>query len=932
MKKSLLTIFVYLIIYSCYAQVTLTGSVKDSKTGEELIGVTLMIKGTTLGASSDLNGNFKINSSTNFPTPLILLVSYVGYQKQEIKVPDATKKINIRLVSETVNLDEANVVGERIKEKQKLSPLTVESMDIIAIKETPAANFYDGLGQLKGVDITAASIGFKVINTRGFNSTAPVRSLQIIDGVDNQSPGLNFSLGNFLGASELDVQSVDLIVGASSAYYGPNAFNGVISMNTKSPFTTTGLSVLTKTGERGLFETAIRYAEKFKNKKGEEKFAFKLNAFYMRANDWEAVNYDATPQSPSPRGNPGGYDAVNRYGDEYIGQLQNYSGAGDRRLVPGLGIYYRTGYLEKDLVDYNSRNVKLGAAFHYKIKPDVQLILSSNYGNGTTVFQGENRFSLKDIKFYQNRLELKKENKYFVQAYATNEDAGNSYDAVFTALLMQDLAKSFDQWALGYYAYWASNVVPKVKALPGYPPNPVWPNPFNQAKADSVVGANGDKIENWHKDAAEFANKKIPTSPGSYDYFQPGTREFDSVFTVVTGNLSSFEKGKFGSRFYDKSALYHTRGEYKFTPKFADIITGGNYRLYVPNSKGTIFMDTNGRRIYNSEFGFYAGIEKKLLEEKIRINITSRMDKNQNFGYLFSPAASIVYKPDDNNYFRFSFSSAIRNPTLLDQYLNYNVGRAKLVGNTEGFDSLVTIPSLIKALDNQTQDSLVFFNVDPVRPEKVKTLEIGYRGTLFNKVYVDASYYYSIYRDFIGFKIGAYPEFNSFNLLTSNQVYRVSTNSKELVTTQGFAANFIYNFKKNLAITGNYSWNVLNQKKEIDSIIPAFNTPAHKFNIGISGRNMEGYLFKKISLQGWGFNINYKWVQGFQFEGSPQFTGFVPTYNVLDAQINYKYDKWKSTFKLGCSNILNKQYFQVYGGPFMGRMAYFSLLIDLVKD
>src|SRR5690625_6299341 len=97
------------------------------------------------------------------------------------------------------------------------------------IKQTPTVNFYDVMGALKDVDLTAASRGYKVINTRGFNSTSPVRSLQIIDGVDNQAPGLNFSLGNFLGASELDLQKVDVIVGASSAYYGPNAFNGVIS-------------------------------------------------------------------------------------------------------------------------------------------------------------------------------------------------------------------------------------------------------------------------------------------------------------------------------------------------------------------------------------------------------------------------------------------------------------------------------------------------------------------------------------------------------------------------------------------------------------------------------------------------------------------------------------------------------------------------------
>lgn len=79
------------------------------------------------------------------------------------------------------------------------------------------------------------------MNTRGFNSTSPVRTLQVIDGVDNQSPGLNFSLGNFLGASELDVINQEIVVGASSAYYGPGAFNGVISMTTKDPFKYQGL-------------------------------------------------------------------------------------------------------------------------------------------------------------------------------------------------------------------------------------------------------------------------------------------------------------------------------------------------------------------------------------------------------------------------------------------------------------------------------------------------------------------------------------------------------------------------------------------------------------------------------------------------------------------------------------------------------------------
>ena len=81
---------------------------------------------------------------------------------------------------------------------------------------------------------------------------------------------------------------------------------------------------------------------------------------------------------------------------------------------PGLGKFHRTGYMEKDIVDYNTRNLKAGTALHYKIKENTELIYALNYGTGTTVYQGENRFSLKEIQFFQNRLEInQKDNKKF---------------------------------------------------------------------------------------------------------------------------------------------------------------------------------------------------------------------------------------------------------------------------------------------------------------------------------------------------------------------------------------------------------------------------------------------------------------------------------------------------------------------------------------
>ena len=420
-----------------FGQTDLRGTVYDGQTKETLIGANVLVKGENIGTSTNVNGKFSINTNKTFPINLI--ISYLGYEEKNITIKN-NENLSINLFPNTKKLKEVKVVDTRITQKQKEAALTVEALDIIAIKSTPSANFYDALGSLKGVDISSASLGFKVINTRGFNSTSPVRSLQIIDGVDNQAPGLNFSLGNFLGASELDIMKVEIIQGASSAYYGPSAFNGVISMATRSPFLQPGLTIQYKFGSRRLFENSFRFADVIKDKEGNNKFGYKINFSFLQADDWEANNYSAVDGSPLST-NPGGYDAVNIYGDEDLtGSVNDYESETDNKyyIGEGLGIFHRTGYKEKDIVDYNTNNLKFATGLHYLINDDLEFIYSLNYGTGTTVYQGDNRFSLKGIEFLQNKLEINKKDKFFIRAYRSQEDAGESYDAVATAIRLQD--------------------------------------------------------------------------------------------------------------------------------------------------------------------------------------------------------------------------------------------------------------------------------------------------------------------------------------------------------------------------------------------------------------------------------------------------------------------------------------------------------------
>ena len=948
-------VLIWLMSTTMVAQSTLVGFVKDGDTGEPMFSASVMVDGTSQGVMTDFDGRFSISVAS---LPVTLNVSFIGYSLKQVQVTQANQRIEVKLIPDQILIETAEVVGERISDKQKQAPLTVETMDALAIKEAPTGSFYEGLGNLKGVDLTSASLGFKIVNTRGFNSTSPVRSLQLIDGVDNQSPGLNFSLGNFLGAPDLDVKTVEIVAGASSAYFGPGAFNGVINMETKDPFVFEGLSASYRMGERNLNEWGFRWAESIENEDGDAVFAYKINAFAFSAYDWEANNYGPIDGSDVDASNPGRFDAVNIYGDEYRGIMDFAEDVTDTKR--GLGTFFRTGYKEEDIVDYNTNNLKLSLSGHWRLQPDKkyespELIYGFNMGRGTTVYQGDNRFSLRDIEFYQHKVELRKKGDWFIRAYRTSEDAGNSYDPYATALRIQDSIRPDNDWRDLYVDYWTDSIIPVLDET--YPPfgltgdstavgvifgDTIWvpTSGYIQEDVDAWYAENGEQLNEWHSMVAGWANSGQSTVPGiDYNPLGGGTAgsaQFNDLFQYFTTRKNNPEER--GTRFFDESSLIHVHGEKIFKPWWADEIRlGANVRRYTPDSDGTIFSDTNGRVITNQEFGIYTGIKRHFLEDKLITTATIRMDKNENFPYVFSPAASLVWTPNPENFLRVSVSSALRNPTLADQFLFLDVGPATLVGNLLGDDGLTSLETFedyrnsSEGLDIGLDRSIIEdnrFAIDPIRPEQVRTVEVGYRTTLGESLYLDMNAYRSWYTDFIGYIVALDVEFWESGLLENSlktvDVYRYAANSLNQVQTQGTSLGFNYFLDDNFTVNGNYSWNKLVKTDEDDPIIPAFNTPEHKFNVGLTARGLSAK-----DKDTWGFGINYRWVQGFVFEGSPQFTGFVPSYDLMDTQVNYKFDAHGLTVKAGASNLLRNEHIETYGGPTVGRLAYLSLALDV---
>ena len=331
-KPFIFIIFLFPLLTKAQDAFVLSGKIQDSLTSQLINGASVRIKGSSGGTIAREDGSFQLKTSKKFP--ITLIISSIGYRTQEFVLAENNHNpISIWLNMQSILNDQVVVTASRIPESILRSPVTIEKLDLRAIKESPAPSFFDALESVKGVQMTTLSLGFKVPNTRGFSGTTNSRFLQMVDGVDNISPGIGAPVANAVGPTELDIECVELIPGAASALYGLNAVNGISNMKTKSPFQYEGLSIYQKVGvnhindnlhDPSLYtESAIRWAQTIG-----KKFAFKINASYSQGTDWIANNthdqyFDAGNKTnlALKSDNPAA-DLINRYGDEYNSDLK----------------------------------------------------------------------------------------------------------------------------------------------------------------------------------------------------------------------------------------------------------------------------------------------------------------------------------------------------------------------------------------------------------------------------------------------------------------------------------------------------------------------------------------------------------------------------------------------------------------------------------
>lgn len=948
--------------------IEISGHIIDNESKAALEGVSVLVKGTVNGTTTDGKGDFTLKTKARYP--FVLVFRSVGFQSQEFEVRGPQSAINIALVTQTMLGKEVVVTASRVEENIMKSPVAIEKLDIRAIRESPAPSFYDALENLKGVQMTTSSLTFKIPNTRGFNIPSNYRFMQLVDGVDMQAATLGVPLGNAVGPTELDIASVEITPGAASALYGMNAINGMSNLLTKSPFLYQGLSVYQKTGLNhvggtgrdlsNLTETAVRYAKAFHNK-----WAFKINASYLRGTDWLSdTRLDQNPNNlktanPGFRALDGAnnqvFDGWNKYGDDALAGSNTVSLTGltiDGKANQTLTVA-RTGYWEKDLVSPNVDNLKFDAAFHYRLNDRVEVSYAYRVGKMDGVFQRGNKIQLDNVVIQNHKIEVKGSD-FLVRGYVSLENSGDSYN-------VKPLADNLDLASGGSGSVWAGKYKTALSA-------------YASAHGGALTSENLAA-------AAQYARQQADASR-----VEPGTQSFEELKNTIR-HINNWdirsaqipdapETG--GAALVQKSRMYHAEGQWDLSNRVRifDLLIGGDARIYEVIPDGNSFVDFKrpieernkpladgsfGNHVLYKKFGAFSQITKTFFQEKLKVFGSLRWDYNPEFDPEFTPRLAAVYTLHDNHNFRLTFQKGYRFPALFEALSYVNNGRVKRVGSlsyiNEGLGyldnsytqtSVVNFNAAVKAAGNTdaaalaNRDLLEVANLPKARPESITSFEAGYKSiVLDNRLVIDIDAYSSQYDGFLGQvqvfvpkgeKVGSdaaviamidrnrdVTEASGGNAASKGQErYRVYTNAKNTYHNYGSSLGITYNFYRKYTLSGNVNFNRMKSNETSDLFVTGFNTPEWSTNVMFGNREV---------LKNFGFSVVYRWQESFLWE-SPLVTGTVAPIHTFDAQATYRIPQSKATIKMGASNLFNKKYIQYAGGPTIGGLYYAAITLD----
>ena len=574
----------------------------------------------------------------------------------------------------------------------------------------------------------------------------------------------------------------------------------------------------------------------------------------------------------------------------------------------------RTGYDERDVVDYGIRNLKGDASLNYAFHPDVVIAYTYRFANLDNVYQRANRFRLDDYQLQQHGLSFQSKSIQ-LRTYLNVENTGNSYNARSMAETIDKTFKPDNQWFSEYANDYKNAVVSGL----------------------SVAAA--------HHLARQEADNGRP---------QPGSEGFQKLIN----QLRNINDWNYGAALRVKSRMFHSEGQINLTQHLLrsvraktglDILLGFDHRTYIIIPDGNYFINPTepGKNLLYSKSGGFLQASRSLFADKLKIGATVRADKNEYFSLKWNPRFTMVYSPTNAHKIRFSYQNGYRFPSVFEAFSNVNSGGVKRVGGLPVMSNGIfenaylrtSIDAFQAAINNDvnthglTKDQAIFKNQSLliknnytyIQPEHISSLEVGYRGLLLNDdLQFDIDFYYNQYKKFIAqvemnIPKTANPDSIAFYLSdkTKQDRYRMWTNSKTVAFNYGSSMGLKYRFLQNFQATGNITLSRLQHKSTNDGLEDGYNTPQWISNISVGNAK----VFRSL-----GFMVTYRWQSSYYWQ-SFLVNGNVPAYHTVDAQATFKFNQVK--LKIGGTNVLNQYYRSFLGGPSIGGFYYSSISLNL---
>jgi TonB-linked SusC/RagA family outer membrane protein len=410
----------------------ITGTIKDASTGEPLIGVNVVVDGTTTGVVTDVNGHYSIESSK---ADVVLVFSYVGYRT--LKVTPQGNTADVQLVADVQNLDEVVVVGYGVQKKSVVTAAISSVSSEQLANETPTRIENVMKGHISGVQITQSSgqpNSDSKVRIRGIGSVNNSDPLYIVDGMV-VGGGINY-------LNPTDIESIEILKDAASgAIYGARAANGVVLITTKSG--STGKATVSYDVSRGWQnpwkKLAVLNAQQYMTIMNE-----------MDVNDGNAPRYSSDYMASFKGSGTDWQNEVFNKNAPIVQHQVNVSGGNDR-----MSYFLSAGYLKNEGIiggNYGLSNYK-----RYSIRSNTTF----------TVYEDKNRNFLNSIKVGENigysrdeSTSIEANSEYgsilgdaiafspLIPVYASDEDAANIL-ATYPTALSKD-GKVFSLPPVGY--------------------------------------------------------------------------------------------------------------------------------------------------------------------------------------------------------------------------------------------------------------------------------------------------------------------------------------------------------------------------------------------------------------------------------------------------------------------------------------------------